>query len=164
MADPRASTDSATGAGTGAAAAAMTGTGTGTVPVVDGVFRVLEGGGAVLIGGRCTSCGRPDFPRAQVCAYCRSTNVEEAELGADGGTVWAWTSIAVAPPGYEGPVPYGFGVVELDEGIRVVTRLTEADPAHLSLGDRMRCVVDRVGADGQGNDVAAWAFEPVGNS
>ncbi len=141
--------------------------GGGSVLVIEGMFRIASGGDereARLVGGRCASCGRPDFPRPQVCAYCRSDDVEEAELGATGGTVWAWTSIGVAPPGYEGPVPYGFGVVELDEGIRVITRLTEADPARLSFGDRMRCVVDRIGIDDQGHETLAWAFEPVDNS
>ena len=33
------------------------------------------------------------------------------------------------PPGYLGEVPFGFGVVELDEGLRVLGRLTESDPA-----------------------------------
>lgn len=135
----------------------------GAVPVVEGMFRVLEDGEARLVGGRCSSCGRLDFPRPAVCAYCRSTEVEEAELGATGGTIWAWTSIAVAPPGYEGPVPYGFGVVELDEGIRVVTRLTESDPARLSFGERVRCVADAVAVDDDGHEALAWAFTAVGD-
>ena len=61
------------------------------------------------------------------------------------------------PPGYDGPVPYGFGVVELEGiGLRVVTRLTESDPARLHAGERMTLVTDDVG-DG----VATWAFAPV---
>lgn len=134
------------------------------VPVVAGVFRVLQDGAALLVGGRCGSCGRLDFPRPAVCPYCRSDEVAEIELGSTGGTVWAWTSVAAAPPGYDGPVPYGFGVVELDEGIRVVTRVTEADPTRLSFGDRVRCVAEPVGTDDDGNPVVAWAFGPEDRS
>ena len=130
-------------------------------PVVDGIFRVAPDGSAVLLGGRCTSCGRLDFPRPVVCAFCRSDDVAEIELGRTGGAVWAWTSVAAAPPGYEGPVPYGFGIVELDEGIRVITRLTEADPSRVTFGDRVRCVADPVGTDDDGTQTVAWAFEPA---
>lgn len=73
------------------------------------------------------------------------------------GHLWAWTTVTHPPPGYEGPVPYGFGVVELDAiGLRVVTRLTEPDPARLHQGQRMTLVTDAV-APG----TATWAFAPV---
>ena len=73
------------------------------------------------------------------------------------GTLWAWTAVVAPPPGYEGPVPYGFGIVELpDDGLRVVTRLAEADPTVLSAGQPMRFTTLAV-ADG----VDSWAFEPA---
>jgi hypothetical protein len=65
--------------------------------------------------------------------------------------------VTAAPAGYEGPVPYGFGVVELnDSGLRVVTRLTEPDPARLTFGQPMVLVADQVS-----DDVATWAFTPA---
>ena len=64
------------------------------------------------------------------------------------------TKVQIAPPGYEGPVPYGFGIVELDDGIRVLGRLEgDGDPDGLAFGQRMRCVVDPLGV---------WAFAPDG--
>jgi len=63
-----------------------------------------------------------------------------------------------APPGYTGPVPFGFGVVELaDDGLRVITLLTEADPARLHEGDVMRFTTVPVDDDG----ATAWAFAPA---
>lgn len=73
------------------------------------------------------------------------------------GTLWAWTAVTAAPPGYEGDVPYGFGIVELSaDRLRVVTRLTEADPLQLSQGMPMRFTVVAVTPA-----VATWAFEPA---
>ena len=58
-------------------------------------------------------------------------------------TLWAWTAVTAAPPGYAGPVPFGFGVVELmHEQLRVITRLTEPDPARLAFGQPMRLVAE----------------------
>jgi uncharacterized OB-fold protein len=70
--------------------------------------------------------------------------------------LWAWTAVTAAPPGYEGPIPYGFGIVELEaEGLRIVTRLTEPDPSQLQAGQPMRLVADHLPGD-----LVAWAFAP----
>jgi uncharacterized OB-fold protein len=74
--------------------------------------------------------------------------------------LWGWTAVTASPPGYDGEVPFGFGVVELDEGPRVITRLTEADPGALTFGQRVHLVTDVVARDDDGNDVITWAFAP----
>ena len=55
------------------------------------------------------------------------------------GTLWAWTAVTAPPPGYQGEVPFGIGVVELPEGVRVITRLTESDPGALAEGQPWSC-------------------------
>jgi uncharacterized OB-fold protein len=71
------------------------------------------------------------------------------------GTLWGWTAVTAAPPGYVGEVPFGFGVVELPEGVRIITRVTESDPAALRHGQQMRLVVDALN-----DDVLTYAFAP----
>jgi uncharacterized OB-fold protein len=58
-------------------------------------------------------------------------------------------------------VPYGFGVVELPEGVRIITRLTESDPAQLAFGQPVRLVVVPLHTDDGGNNVVTYAFEPT---
>src|SRR5438105_2791534 len=130
-----------------------------SVPVHEGLFTVDTDGAARLIGGRCVQCGRHQFPVAAVCPYCGSDGVEQTLLSA-GGTLWAWTAVTAPPPGYRGDVPYGFGVVELPEGVRVLTRLTESDPARLRAGQPMRLVVDVLHVDDEGRQVVTYAFGP----
>ncbi|MCU1448113.1 MAG: DNA-binding protein [Acidimicrobiales bacterium] len=62
------------------------------------------------------------------------------------------------PPGYRGEVPYGFGVVELPEGLRVLTRLTRSDPAQLRFGQDVTMQVVPLHTDDDGNTVVSWAF------
>jgi uncharacterized OB-fold protein len=50
--------------------------------------------------------------------------------------------------------------VELDGGLRIVTRITETDPAALDAGMTMRLVADVVAVDDDGTEVVAWAFAP----
>jgi uncharacterized OB-fold protein len=112
-----------------------------------------------LLGSRCQVCGRHHFPRHETCPYCTADGAIPVELSGT-GRLWSWTTVTTAPPGYAGEVPYGFGVVELPEGIRVVTRLTEADPARLSAGQPMDLVLVLVRIDDDGHRVMTYAFTP----
>jgi uncharacterized protein len=108
-----------------------------------------------LVGGYSPSSGQHHFPLAPVCPYTGADDVERVTLPTT-GTLWAWTAVTTAPPGYDGPLPYGFGVVELDGvGLRVVGRLTEPDPAALSDGQPMRLVSESIG------ELRLWAFTPA---
>ena len=114
-----------------------------------------------LLGSRCTACGAHHFPRHDSCPYCAAEDPVPTELSGS-GTLWAWTAVTSAPPGYGGAVPYGLGVVELPEGIRVIARVTESDPGALSLGQPMRLRIVPLHSDADGNDVVTFAFSPVG--
>ena len=109
-----------------------------------------------LIGGACDACGRRHFPAAHWCPWCGADGIGTVGLSTD-GTLWSWTAVVAAPPGYDGEVPFGFGVVELPaDGLRVVTRLTEADPERLHEGQPMTFTVVDVA-----NDLRTWAFAPT---
>lgn len=135
------------------------------------MIEIDEAGRPHLAGGWSPTSGLSHFPRAEVCPYSGATDVEPVELPRT-GTLWAWTAVTAAPPGYHGPIPYGFGVVELTDGLRVVTRLTVADPDALELGQPMELVTEELptGPDGASQDSASqdsaaetttiWAFAP----
>jgi uncharacterized OB-fold protein len=113
-----------------------------------------------LLGSKCTSCGNVLFPRADSCTYCAAEDPAPVELSRR-GTLWSWTAVTASPPGYQGEVPFGIGIVELPEGVRVITRLTVSDPSALHAGQPMECRVVRLHADAEGNDVVTYAFAPV---
>jgi uncharacterized OB-fold protein len=124
--------------------------------VRDGLF--TEDG--ALLGSKCTNCGNVLFPRVDSCTYCAAEDPAPVELSRR-GTLWSWTAVTAPPPGYEGEVPFGIGIVELPEGVRVITRLTESDPSALHAGQPMECRVVRLHADAEGNDVVTYAFAPA---
>jgi uncharacterized protein len=125
--------------------------------VRDGLF--VLGDVPALIGGRCRKCDEVCFPMHEICPYCSHETVESVELSRS-GTLWTWTAVNAAPPGYEGPVPYGFGVVELPEGVRIVTRLTEPDPTNLEPGQPMELVL--VPLNGENDPkILTYAFAPT---
>lgn len=128
--------------------------------IADGLFEHHDDGTIALIGGYSPTSGRSHFPRLDTCPYTGATDIETVALSTD-ATLWLWTAVTAAPPGYAGPVPFGFGVVELgQEQLRVITRLTESDPARLTFGQAMQLVAETLpGADGE--PVVTWAFEAL---
>ena len=128
-----------------------------TLPVREGLFTGDDP--SRLLGGRCATCGHHHFPRHPICPYCSSHETGACELSAT-GRLWAWTAVTHPPPGYRGTIPYGFGVVELPEGLRVVTRLTESDPGRLSDGQPMHLVIEPLYRDEDGHPVVTYAFAP----
>jgi uncharacterized OB-fold protein len=119
----------------------------------DGLFELADDGTLTLIGGYSPTSGHFHFPLLDTCPYSGATDVERVLLSRD-ATLWAWTAVTAAPPGYTGPVPYGFGVVELvAEKLRIITRLRESDPGALTFGQPVTLVADEL-PDG----VVTWAF------
>jgi uncharacterized OB-fold protein len=131
------------------------------VMVREGLF--TDGEPPTLLASRCTNCRNVLFPRANACTYCATEDPEPVEL-ARPGTLWAWTAVTAPPPGYEGEVPFGVGVVELPEGVRVISRLTESNPGALAQGQPMELRVVPLHTDANGNDVVTYAFAPAGLS
>lgn len=129
-------------------------------PVHVALFRLGADGEIRLLGGFSPSSAKFHFPLLPACPYTGAEDVEPVDLS-DHGTLWGWTAVTAAPPGYSGDVPFGFGVVELPEGLRVITRLTEADPARLEFGMPMRLVVAPLHTDDDGAQVVTYAFTPV---
>jgi uncharacterized OB-fold protein len=127
-----------------------------SIPVTDGLFTVEP---PALLGGGCDNCGHPHFPRLDTCPYCGA----EATTGivlSDHGTLWGWTTVTAPPPGYLGEVPFGFGVVQLPEGLQVVTRLAlPVDSWTAGLAVRLR-IVELGTRDGQDEPVVTWEFGP----
>jgi uncharacterized protein len=131
----------------------------GRVMVRGGLF--TDGDPPALLGSRCAACGAHHFPLHDTCPYCAADGPLPTQLSS-AGSLWAWTAVTTAPPGYQGPVPYGVGVVQLPEGIRVITHLTVSDPAALALGQAMELRVVPLHADAEGNEVVTYSFAPAG--
>jgi uncharacterized OB-fold protein len=124
-------------------------------PVQPGLFQLDP---PALLGSRCDDCGRHAFPRASSCPYCGSARVADVLLSA-GGTLWGWTTVTAAPPGYRGEVPFGFGIVELPEGVRVITRLTAPVDAY-AFGMPVRLRIVPLHTDDESATVETWEFGP----
>jgi uncharacterized OB-fold protein len=129
-------------------------------PVHGGLFGEDEQGAPYLVGGRCRTCERLQFPLQSTCPACGGGGIDEIHLSGE-GTLWGWTAVTAPPPGYLGETPFGFGVVELPEGLRVITRIEETDPGRLAFGMRVDLVLVELGADDEGEVLTTYSFAPA---
>ena len=127
-------------------------------PIAPGLF-VIDPDGPRLLAARCAACQQLHFPADVVCPYCAATDVSATPAGPE-GHLKLFTAVSSRPPGYRGEVPYGFGVVELADGLEVISRLTEARLDRLRPGLRVHLVVDPLFADDDGRPVLSYAFRP----
>lgn len=115
-------------------------------PSVAGLFS--EEGGARLHGSRCASCNTPYFPKAAQCRNpdCGESKMETCSFSGD-GVLWSYSVADFAPPPphkYDLPfVPYVIGVVDLDNGLRVVGQMVDGLDA-MRVGARAKLVIEPI--------------------
>jgi uncharacterized OB-fold protein len=89
--------------------------------------------------------------------------MEEISLGRK-GNLWTYTVIRHRPPGdYKGPdpfVPFGLGLVELPEGIRVLSPI-HCDLKKINVGMDLELEIYSLFTDENNNEVMAFRFRPV---
>ncbi len=92
---------------------------------------------------QCGGCGRAYFPPRLLCPHCHE------EIGGwltcEGrGTIYSFT-VARRPahPGFEDEVPYVVALIELDEGVRMMSNVVTDDPDSVRIGDSVEVFFER---------------------
>jgi len=93
------------------------------------------------------------YPRS-VSIYTGRRNLEWREVSGK-GSLYSFTDIHVAPPGFEDLAPYMIGVIELDEGVRMMTPLQGITMEDAALSMRMRVCWQKLS-----DEITFPAFEP----
>jgi uncharacterized OB-fold protein len=129
----------------------------------EGMWTTKPDGDARLLGSKCSSCGELFFPKKEsgICVHCQHEGLEGVELGPFGRIV-SYTAVMQPPAGgyYHGQVPYNFGLVDLDDGVRIETHLG-GDFEKLKVGMRVKLAIDTLYTDADGNEVQAYRFLPA---
>jgi uncharacterized OB-fold protein len=98
-----------------------------------------------LMGSRCRKCGALFVPPRPICIKCHGSEMGWVEMRGR-GRLAAFTCIAIGPPfmmkeGYDRKHPYVCGVVDLEEGVRVVARIEGVDgtrPEAIKIGTPLK--------------------------
>ncbi len=116
-----------------------------------------------LMGTRCCDCGEVLLGKAVACEQCQSENLESITLSKT-GKLYSYTINWNKPPGdYKGPEPFqpfAVGLVELPEGIRVLSVLTDCDFDKLRANMDLELSIEELYKDEEGNTVVTYKFRP----
>jgi len=95
-----------------------------------------------LVFQRCTGCGDWSHPPRPMCPKCRSLEKEWSPSSGK-GTIHSWVTYQEAPhPGFK--APYSVVLVELEEGVRLVSNLVDVKPEEITIGMPVEVVFDQV--------------------
>lgn len=118
------------------------------------------GEGLALTGGRCLACQKVFFPPKPVCPACFNSEKQEVPLSKR-GKLHAFALSHMGPPGI--PKPYVIGFVDLPEGIRLFSLITQCEPWDkvLRMDMEMEMVFETIRRDEEGNEIVGYKFRPV---
>ncbi len=95
-----------------------------------------------LLIQQCSDCGKLRHPPGPMCGRCQSTRWESIEASGR-GSVHSYTILHHPQvPGYEFPLPVG--LIDLEEGVRVVANLRGVAPEDIHIGMKVECVFEEV--------------------
>lgn len=96
---------------------------------------------------RCRACGTYRWPPGPMCPACQETETDWTEASGR-GTVYSWVVVAHAVhPSLVDQVPYVVGLVELEEGIRVVANVTGCAPTEVTAGMPVELYFEDLGTE-----------------
>lgn len=118
------------------------------------------GEGLALKGGRCQGCGKISFPTKPVCPVCFDSKQQEVPINKR-GKLHTFAMSHMGPSGME--KPYVIGFVDLPEGIKLFSLLTQCEPWDevLKVDMEMEMVIETIRRDEEGTEIIGYKFRPV---
>lgn len=110
-----------------------------------------------LIGSHCAACGTNSFPVRDFCPACLHEDELSERALSPGGTVFSYTIVRQAPPGWD--VPYALAYIDLDDRVRVMAQVEDAVDT-IAIGARAHLVLRPLDRDGERFVHYAFALEP----
>ena len=109
-----------------------------------------------LLLQRCEQCHSFHYPPAPICPQCFSMNLKW-EKASGKGEVYTYTIVRrPLSPEWEKDVPYTVGVIQLNEGVRMVSNVIGCKPEDISIGMKVEVAFEDVT-----ENISLPKFKPV---
>lgn len=93
---------------------------------------------------RCAQCAQAWFPLRARCALCHHENLEWEAASGKGRIYMHGRMRQVFHPELADAVPYRLAIVELEEGVRVLTQLVDAEPEQVRAGAAVEVTFEQI--------------------
>lgn len=118
--------------------------------------------GMVLMGSRCEACKKVFFPKKEVCPNCFDFDGELKEVPlSKRGKLHSYALSVMGPPEME--TPYVISFIDLPEGLKLFSVLTDCEPWDevLQIGMEMEMVIGKIKQDESGTEILSYKFRPI---
>jgi hypothetical protein len=114
-----------------------------------------------LIGSKCKKCGAEWFPPVKVCRKCGSQQIADHQMPHTGKLV-AHTVIREPADEFKRFAPYILGLVELDNGVRLVGQIVDVDATSLQDETSVRLALRKLTEDSSSGTIYyGYKFTPL---
>ena len=96
----------------------------------------------------CNHCGKTQYPYRAMCCHCWSSDIRDRAIGGS-GEVWSYSVVRRSrTQPFSAWVPYVVAVIELPEGVKVISNIVGCDPDAVSVGMPVRLAFASAGERG----------------
>ena len=95
---------------------------------------------------RCSSCSKTVFYPRSICPHCFSDQLTWI-VASGKGKIYSYTVVHQAFGPFAADIPFTIAIVELEEGIRMMTRIIDAPREHIAVEAEVRVTFEVVGED-----------------
>lgn len=122
------------------------------------ISRFLEGlSKGILYGAKCRACGARYFPPRADCSQCGSSDIDWVEVEKR-GKLLAYAVVNVKPESYQSHDDYIVGVMEAEDGFKVLAWVKCDDPRKLRRGMSVKLEIPKR----ERSDMALYWIVPTG--
>ena len=111
-----------------------------------------------LVGSFCQNCSTPYFPSRKVCPKCRRKGKLVPQNMPHEGKIYSFTQVHAAPAGFEYETPYFMAIIELTNGVRVLSQLVDSPAEKVKLGAKAVMVFRKIFTDDD-EDAIAYGYK-----
>ncbi len=105
-----------------------------------------------ILGNKCEQCGQEYFPPVVICKKCHSSKFSDYEMPRT-GKLLSYTLQKESVQGFEDQEPMVFGLLELENGIRIIAQVVDLPYESLRDGMKLNAVFRRIRVDGESGQI-----------
>ncbi|MGH7076052.1 MAG: Zn-ribbon domain-containing OB-fold protein [Stellaceae bacterium] len=127
-------------------------------PLKPGIFTAgdLQDPDLALCGTRCGKCGETFFPQRRICPRCRVPGTMAPTALSRNGRIHAVTQV-LRWPGHLS-ASYFLALIDLPEGVHLVTQITVPEGLMPRIGDEVTLMVEPIFHTAEGTPVLGYRF------
>ncbi len=111
-----------------------------------------------LMGSLCENCKTEYFPQRKFCSKCRRKGRIVQKRMPEQGKIFSFTEVQAAPSGHEDEAPYFLAIVELNNGVKLMSQIVDSEREKIKFDAPVKTVFRKI-AEGDDEGLIAYGYK-----